>query len=169
MADIKFINHKELIHHLSYCELTGLFHWKIPTATKIKQGQLAGDTNKDGIRIGILGNQYRAHRLAWFYMKGFWPSYNIDHINGNNTDNRIKNLRDVTQSVNVKNACIRKDNTSGYTGIKWEPDRGVYRVYITIKGKYKYLGRTKDLEEAILLRKSHEKELGYHPNHGRKI
>ena len=53
--------------------------------------------------IKIKGVQWKAHRLAWVKYYGVAPRNNIDHINRNKTDNRICNLRDVPQSVNVLN------------------------------------------------------------------
>ncbi len=52
---------------------------------------------------GHLGFKYAAHRLAWVLYYGSWPTQNIDHWNGDRSDNRIRNLRDVSQSENMLN------------------------------------------------------------------
>lgn len=52
---------------------------------------------------GFGGKNYQVHRLAWLIHYGAWPVNNIDHINGIKTDNRIQNLRDVTQTENARN------------------------------------------------------------------
>jgi hypothetical protein len=52
------------------------------------------------------------------YIEGYFPEYQIDHINGIRDANRWCNLRHVTQSCNSKNVLnLRKSNTSGVTGV----------------------------------------------------
>ena len=43
------------------------------------------------------------HRAVWAVCKGRWPEQQLDHINGNKQDNRIENLREVSQSENNMN------------------------------------------------------------------
>ena len=67
--------------------------------------------------IKIKGKQYKAHRLAWLHYYGTEPKYNIDHINGVKTDNRIFNLRDVPQLINVHNTYVPPNKDTGVRGI----------------------------------------------------
>ena len=82
---------------LSYSSKTGVFKWKINRKGSRGIGSEAGyvnthyKTGKKYIFIHTLGRQWRAHRLAWLFHYGKLPSYQIDHINGNGTDNRIAN------------------------------------------------------------------------------
>ena len=64
-----------------------------------------GWVNKNGYTYITtpLGKKFLAHRLAWLLYYGSWPEGNIDHINRDKSDNRIDNLRDVTQSENLLN------------------------------------------------------------------
>jgi len=72
---------------------------------------------------------FLAHRLAWLYMTGEWPEKHIDHINGEATDNRFVNLRDVAHEENSKNLKIRYDNTSGFTGVNLHKIKYKDKIY----------------------------------------
>ena len=54
-------------------------------------------------RGGISGKNYMAHRVIWALVHGHWPNGVIDHINGDRSDNRIANLRDVDVARNCQN------------------------------------------------------------------
>ena len=93
---------KEEINNLFYYTDDGHLHWKIKPNRRIKIGSIAG-TNKEGyIRTKYDGKQYCTHRLIYTLHYGI-PKYYIDHIDGNTSNNRINNLRDVTLSVNQHN------------------------------------------------------------------
>ena len=68
--------------------------------------KLGSEDEKGYIRIGINWRHYRAHRLAWLYVYGEWPNGQIDHINGDRSDNRIENLRIATNGQNQHNKRI---------------------------------------------------------------
>jgi len=114
------------------------------------------------IQLCIFAKRYLAHRISWFIVHGEWPDC-IDHINGVRTDNRLINLRSVTNTENLKNACIQKNNTTGVRGVSFHSTRGVWIASIGSK----CIGRFKTLEAAALARKAAEAAHGYHPNHGR--
>jgi hypothetical protein len=93
------------------------------------------------IRIRIDGHKYRAHRLAWLYIHGAWPENQIDHINGNRSDNRISNLRDVTRGENIQNQkSARIDNKTGLLGVSRLPS-GKYKASIGFNGVKRHLGQ----------------------------
>jgi hypothetical protein len=86
--------------------------------------------------IKIKGNQYKAHRLAWFLYYGEFPKHNIDHINHNRADNRIINLRDVTQAENNKNNTKVINKDTGVYGVCLDKTKGLKKKYlVSFKGK----------------------------------
>ena len=80
----------------------------------------------------------------------------VDHINGDKTDNRKSNLRICSQSENLRNSKISKDNNSGYKGVSFHKASGKWRARITVNKDTKYLGLFKDKEKAIKVRKEAE-------------
>src|SRR5215510_1403832 len=104
------IEHAELKKLLSYDEKTGLFRWRVPR--KGSERGRVGSYNLGYIDIRLLGRKYWAHRLAWFYVYGRWPSL-LDHINRVKSDNRISNLREVSQKENCNNRCPRLPEFGG--------------------------------------------------------
>ena len=130
---------KELI---DYNPDTGIFIWKPrPYYTRNGVGRIAGSLHSAGyITLFIDREQYFAHRLAWLYYYGEFPSSNIDHINRIKNDNRIVNLRLANQSQNLMNIVKHKDNTSGYKGVYWHKKAKKWAVECYIQGKKNYLG-----------------------------
>lgn len=72
----------------------------------------------------------------------------VDHINGNGTDNRKENLRVCTHQENIWNGRMRKDNTTGYKGVSWAKDLGKYVAKIRVNGKLVHLGYFVEKEDA---------------------
>lgn len=82
------------------------------------------------VNITINRVRYKAHRLAWLYVYGVMPAKFIDHINGIANDNRIANLREVSNTQNLQNQKLRKTNTSGYKGVSWIKAKGKWVAQI---------------------------------------
>lgn len=145
---------KEFLH---YDEDTGMFTWKAKTSkfSHVNIGSSAGSINSCGyIHIKLFSKNYKAHQLVWLYVYGVFPSKVIDHINGITYDNRIINLREVTQSENCMNKRKMKNNTSGYTGVSWHKGIKKWTVQININKKQIHLGCFDNLEEAAAVYKS---------------
>ena len=152
----------------NYNPETGVFKRLVSASLNTKAGQIAGSANGKGyLRIMVDGKQHKSHRLAWLYVYGEFPSDQVDHINGVKDDNRLTNLRAVTNAENSKNVKMRISNTSGTMGVYWDKPRGKWRAQIKANGKNKYLGIFKDISEAIAVRKKAEILHGFHENHGR--
>jgi hypothetical protein len=92
------------------------------------------------LECSLDSKRYYLHRLAWFYVYKVWPSDNIDHINGNKSDNRLVNLRQATQSQNMHNRNKYKNNTSGYKGVTWHKQYKKWNAQITYNNKLINLG-----------------------------
>lgn len=120
--------------------------------SKLVVGDKAGTLRKDGRwQISIEGKLYMAHRLAWLYMTGTWPVYEIDHKDCNPSNNAWSNLREATRVQNSANQGLRKNNKSGAKGVHWREETGKYMVRIRIGGKRIYLGEFECLELANLV------------------
>lgn len=136
MTDSDFIAFLE--ENVSYDKDSGVFSWK-----KKRQGVAIGkfgNLEKTGyVRVKFLNKKYLAHRIAWLMVYKQWPEDQIDHINGNRSDNRISNLRVVDQSGNSQNCQFaQKNNQSGYFGVHASGKK--WRAQIRINKKLKHLG-----------------------------
>lgn len=96
---------------LVYDKLTGIFTRNYSNR-RVKKGSVAGGIDLHGyINISVNKKLYKAHRLAWLYEFGMFPNGDIDHINGQRSDNRLENLRDVSRFVNLQNLRQAKSNS----------------------------------------------------------
>ena len=131
-------------------------------------GKPAGCIRGDGyITIRLSGRGLSAHRVAWAIHHNTWPTDQLDHINGETADNRIENLREVTNQENQKNRKLPCTNTSGVMGVSWNKQKAKWVAQITVDGKYIYLGRFNSFEDAAAARLKAEIENDFHKNHGR--
>ena len=141
------LDQERLKQVIAYCPDTGAFTW-------LRTGSAAGSIDGRGyLLICVDGRKYRAHRLAWLYAHGRWPSKFIDHINGVKNDNRLCNLRDVTWSENRQNETkARKNSLTGFLGVTYskpkKPLAKHYAARIYIDKKLRSLGYYATAEEA---------------------
>jgi hypothetical protein len=159
------ITQEELKQNFHYDELTGIFTYKKNIASK-KVGDVAGNVNSKGyIRIGINYATHKAHRLAWLYMTGSFPQYQVDHINGNKEDNRWCNLREATNAENQCNKSLSIRNKSGLKGVSWDKKANKWRAQSTLNNIKKYLGMFESKESAyksyVDFSRNHHKEFCY--------
>ena len=73
--------------------------------------------------IRLNGRWYAEHRLIWLFMTGAWPKNEIDHINGDPTDNRFENLREATHAQNQRNKGPMRNNLLGVKGVGYRRNR----------------------------------------------
>ena len=134
-----------LRENVTYIPETGVFLWKRRGFGRVI-GRVLGTKVWPGyLTIKIDGDVYYAHRLAWFYVHGEWPSGSIDHIDGNKANNAISNLREATPAQNAAGRPSKR-----YIS----PARGVFPhgtgfvARIHYAGKRHYLGYFPTLEGA---------------------
>ena len=141
---------------LNYNPDTGIFTRKEPRRG-VKVGSVLGSLHNCGYLFATVNREFfYLHRLAWIYMHGKHPIDMIDHINGDKTDNRIKNLRQASNSQNQQNSTTNKRNTSGVKGVSWYARDSKWYAYIQVKNKTLNLGTYFKIEDAISARHSAE-------------
>lgn len=151
---------------LSYDAKSGKLYWKSEARCGFKKsvvmhraGDEAGTARKSDGRIVIRlnGALYLRYRVAWLIENGAWPDGEIDHIDGNGTNDRISNLRIADRRTNQEN---RRRSQSGKQSSRY---LGVYankkgrskpwRAAISSDGRQFYLGafdNENDAHEAYL-------------------
>lgn len=148
---------------IDYDPESGKFSWRyrFGPAGKPLQGEPGWLTKQGYIRIASGGKEIQAHRLAHRFMTGgdVPQGMDIDHINGDRSDNRWRNLRVVTRTQNLMNSTIRPDNKSGVKGVYWDSRRQLWQAEIKVAGKREHLGRFPTIEEAAAARREAEKRL----------
>lgn len=117
-------------------------------------------------RVGINGTDYLVHRVIWLLVKGSWPTYEIDHINHDRTDNRWSNFREVTRLINGRNLSKKVNNTSGITGVSWCKPRKKWKAAIRVNGCKYEIGFFPNIQDAANAVASAYKTNDFHANHG---
>lgn len=130
------------------------FYFDLEDYEKIKD--ISWHINSDGYVHGVVNNNKKIslHRLIMGEPYGL----DVDHIHGRNTRNdcRKENLRIGTDQQNKMNCPVRKDNTSGTTGVSWHKRKQKWIAQINVNGKLKYLGLYDNIESAIRARQEAE-------------
>jgi hypothetical protein len=171
----------EMLHTLlRYEPETGKLFWRgrpqhmfaTVRACKIWNTRFAGKEaftaiDSNGYRIGAV--QYitlRAHRVIWAMETGDWPEGDVDHLDGDKIHNRMHNLRDVSRSINSRNARKSRRNTSGHNGVSWDALAGKWNAKIHLRGQQNHLGYFNCITAAITARKIAEIGHGFTERHG---
>ena len=142
----------ELRQLLTYDPDTGVLIWKARPGKTAWNKRWAGRAALEyvdsvGYKTGkVASKEIRAHRVIWALFHGAWPDQVVDHINGDKTDNRISNLRVVSQAQNAMNRSAA-GGASRYKGVSYSRS-GPWCAIIQKDRKKKFLGRFKTEEEA---------------------
>lgn len=162
------ITQKQLKSKLSYSPIVGVFEWRC-SGHAITKGGLAGGVCKSSgyVIVGVMGKHYRAHNLAWLYMTGEWPEMDIDHKDGDRTNNAFNNLRLATKQQNQWNKQMSDQNTSGEKGVCFDKSTQKWRGQVGIGDKRIHVGLFKSKEEAASAVRAKRVSLhGEFANHG---
>lgn len=150
------ITHEELVARFFYDPETGELSRRVALQGGLGVGRgsskgfkLATKNGNGYLRVNLDGKKYYVHRLAWLYVYGVVPSGQIDHINGDRSDNRIANLREVTNQQNQENRRVpSKTNSTGFLGVT--------RVYR--KSGIRYIAQIMDGEKHVHIGTCHTPE-----------
>ena len=88
---------------------------------------------------------------------GYFPQ-EVDHIDGNKTNNKIENLRAATKSQNQHNSKINKNNKSGVKGVCWDKRKNKWKSQVALNKKNYYLGHFDNIEQATTIVNKFRKE-----------
>jgi len=136
---------RQLFH---YNPETGDLTWKVGRKG-VRVGRPIQRDNGSGYRrVCVDKRVYLVHRIVWLITYGRWPNGIVDHINGVPADNRIDNLRECTQSQNMRNIPANKRNTSGKKGVSWSTRERKWIAQIRYGGKKRRLGAYTTIEAA---------------------
>lgn len=139
--------------------------WKIKSSFRTNIGDKAGSRNSQGyIQISYKAKKYKAHRLILMW-HGIELGDEVDHIDGNKTNNKIDNLRSVSKNQNQWNSKTRKDNVSGVKGVRWHKRDCKWAVSFRVNKKLHSFGYYDDLELAELV--ANEARSSYHGQYAR--
>lgn len=134
---------------LNYDAETGMFSWRVRRSRACKRGWFPGAAKGQGYYVVSINNvNYAAHRVAWLHFHGRPPVGQVDHINGNPSDNRIANLREATQQQNSRNRSVHRNTSSGLKGVYAHSKNAAWCAAICVNGKQIYLGSFATKEEA---------------------
>ena len=142
---------EDIREYLEYNENTGDLIWIKKPSSKVCIGDKAGTKHSKGyIHIAFKGKKHLIHRVAWFLYTSEQPPDNVDHKNGNKTDNSWLNLRVATERNNMHNKGKPTTNTSGYKGVSWNKKASKWLAKIKFNNQTMYLGLFNTPEEAHL-------------------
>lgn len=150
---------------LDYNPETGVFTWRQRTGSRALVGQATSQRPSPVgyLRIRLDGTLHYAHRLAFLWVTGAFPTHQVDHINGDKTDNRWCNIRLVKDRENRQNlGGARRDNIVGLLGVSKSRSGPGYRARIQVDGKQHAVGVFPTPEQAHAAYLAAKKDLHTH-------
>lgn len=144
-----------------YDETTGVLTWKERPLTHFKAEArrkafntryagkpLSARDNRGYIVTSLDTQKLKGHRVIWKLFYGEEPPPVIDHLNSNKSDNRISNLKAVTQLENLFNKQVQRNNKLGVKGVSFDTRRQKFYSRVKIGAKIKWLGYFDNQSEA---------------------
>ncbi len=140
----------------------GQLIWKKNLRGPAKKGTVAGWLGSNGyFKVGVNGSEEYVHRIIWLLHHGYLPENNLDHIDRNKTNNKIENLREASQSCNMRNYGNKQHNKTGVNGVCWKERYKKWHANIVITGTQIHLGYYKNFKNAVHARYSAEQVFGW--------
>lgn len=145
----------------------GALYWRVKPCRRDPVGMKAGffDAARGYTAICYNRKRYYIHRLIYLIHNGYLPPQ-VDHIDGDKTNNRIENLRACNHAQNARNKPAQINNTSGVKNVVWDKNRLKWVVYMKVNGKNTNFGGFEDIELAAFvaseLRDRHHQEFANH-------
>ncbi len=156
----------ELAHYL-FDYRDGALYWRVKPCRRDPTGMKAGyiDPARGYTAINYKRKRYYAHRIIYLMHNGYLPA-EVDHIDGDKTNNRVENLRACTHAQNGQNKSAQANNKSGIKNVVWDKNRAKWVVYMKVDGRNRNFGGFEDLELAAFvaseLRDKHHAEFARH-------
>lgn len=138
---LKLPNQTKLLNWFDYNPRTGILRWKKSPVGHVKPGDIAGSGAGHGyLKVKFQGKLYHLHRLLMSMWNGVDPGdREVDHINGDRSDNRWENLRLATRSQNTINRQRSLPKASGLPQGVYR-DRKRFKAQIKVDGRKRHLG-----------------------------
>ena len=163
---------KEMLHWFEFHLYDGTIKWKKRPGMRVDIGDEAGTINKGYRELIFKGKYYLTHRVLmafheWLCGRELPADKEIDHLDGNGLNNKLENLRIVSQSLNQRNRKKSPRNTTGVTGVHFDKRKRKYRARVTSEGKVNFLGYFDSLDEAQRVAEDFRADNGFTPRHGK--
>jgi hypothetical protein len=137
----KYLSKENLVYESS----TGSFYFRL----KDNSLKRAGWIDQHGYRlIRLYGVLLREHHLVWLFETGSWPEFELDHEDGDPSNNKFSNLRPANRRGQGANQSVQKRREGFYKGVYKVGNR--YNAKIKHRGKSRHLGMYDTPEEAAL-------------------
>jgi len=181
---IQLPSREYLVSAFRYEPLTGGLTWKTRPTSHFKETgyrsaehtanlwnnryalTTAGRLTNDGyLRVCLDGVKYLVHRIIYKMIHGVDPD-NVDHDNGNKTENTPDNVISKTVSGNMQNKRKYINNLSGCSGVTWAENCNKWRATLNVNKVAVPLGYFCLLEDAVAARKNAEAKYGFTARHG---
>jgi len=112
---------------------------------RVMDGSVNKEYRQTVLYIDGIGRSFKFSQLVAMAFLGHEPNGHnlvVDHINGDKSDDRVENLRIVTNRANLS-ACFRSDRgsfSSEYVGVYWHENASKWKAQIEHKGVSVHLG-----------------------------
>ena len=126
----------------------GVLYWAVDRKSNKVKDQPVGNLSPHGyFETKVNNKSVKVHRIIFLLAHGYLPE-NVDHIDGNRSNNHIENLRAATMAQNKYNQKLYKSNKSGVKGVYWDKYNHKWAAQISHNKKVHYLGTFDDINEA---------------------